>query len=148
MNIENLHTLADFMQALGDHKIPDVKIGYNQGSFTADTDPDRSTNQCKTNCCLAGHAVMLLGTPKDREDFLNGEMPSYRVEDTAMRLLGLSSHEASRLFTGQPYHPSYRWDEENQRYIVYQPDAHDAAKAVRSLIKTGEVIWPTKEVIT
>lgn len=105
MNRERVQKLRDHLQALADHKVPNVEVGYNQARWYGPAigswidAPDMSTNGCGTVACMAGHTILLFGDEEDikRLKHDEGELAVRRAGE----LLGLEHYDAGVLFTAR-----------------------------------------------
>lgn len=129
MNKRRIRDLAKLLDLLAD---PDSspKLGFNISMFAANGIGDDSGHQCGTTACIAGWAVAAFG-PEDKKPLVLKPVKDSQENTDAIcceaeRLLGLDGDTACRLFMGG---------------IHETRTPSDAAKVLRHLAKTGEVIW-------
>lgn len=96
-NIINVMTLRDHLSWLN-KKESKPEVGFNMGTYysSAGNHPDKSGHDCKTVCCLAGHAFLLSQTEK-LERWVESENNFTNVR----QWLGLSNIELSYLYSGK-----------------------------------------------
>ena len=111
MNVERLNIIAEWLEAGAPHK--DGIDGFNMEDW-------HKEDECGTTCCIAGAAIQFFETDSD---------PNTPLQ-TAARLIGLDSRDASELF--------YATDVDDPLENI---SAAWAARCIRKLIATGEVDW-------
>lgn len=129
MNVENILQLADHLETLAPS---DGRVGYDQ---------TRYVHPCGTPACIAGHACALaFGVgPYDVdgrliEDVLGTEEES----EVAARWLGIDEGTAKRLFAPRPFRI---WGCAGEP--AKDPEPWQAARVLRTLVRTRDVRWDT-----
>jgi len=115
MNIPRMKALADHLETL-------PRSRFDQNAW------------CGTACCIAGHAVILFGSERQRQAVLRDSQESLdgAVSDLATSLLGLSW-----LIAGELFDPASMWPPHYQtRTGNVTPKL--AAKRLRRLIQAEE----------
>ena len=115
MDIERLRKLQEALA---------VTETYDQNMWFDDDDEGKVVS-CRTPACVAGHAIVLFSP--------EGTVANDYPEDMAQELLGLDHRQARNLFDADPYGG---YDEVEQ---------DEAIKAIESLIRYGQVIWPARD---
>lgn len=124
MNKERLLDLADIIE---NDRLPNVKFDMTVGvAHRPSINPE-----CGTAACIAGYALCAaFGNKVAKKKFLFWGNAWF----AAKRVLGLSAHEASRLF--EPY------DDNNK---IARKTRAQAVKVLRHAAETGEINWSVAE---
>lgn len=132
MNVELLTKVAEWLEAGAPHTVTPLGdiAGFNMNWVQREIDEDyrpefmteflNTPYACGTVCCIAGYAAGLNGDRIDTEDFV----------EYASHAFDLSRTEANRLCN-----PFYEVKD------LEKVSPAQAARVIRHLIKTGEVVW-------
>ena len=129
MNSERLKQVRDAIASDPDQ--------YDQGYYV---------NECGSPACVAGWAAHLSLEPGEALGWWGLRMPDGRYRNPHLRAqmwLGLSSHDAGRMFDETPL-----WVNREDRSIYDEPTVQEALAMLDHAIETGEVVWkrlPTGE---
>ena len=97
-----------------------------EGLDPSEYDQSVFMHDCGTPACIAGHAVFLAGS---WDEVSEDEESEYLTPCIASRWLGLRIPKAHELFDSDPVH------------LDETPTPQDAARTLRHLAETGEVVW-------